>query len=131
MDKEKAAFAARLRGALEARGIGASPAVLEKRFNSRYDGAAVTAQAISGWLNGKSLPKLDKVRVLAAIVGMDPHELLFGGKAAIGEEKLDWTQAMGAPERSMMDAYVSLPASQRKLVRDLVSSLARAYEIAG
>ena len=40
--------------------------MLEKRFNSRYDGAAVTAQAISGWLNGKSLPKLDTVRVLAA-----------------------------------------------------------------
>ena len=36
-----------------------------------------------------------------------------------------------APERSMMDAYASLPASQRKLVRELVSSLARAYEIAG
>ena len=131
MDKEKAAFAARLRGALEARGIGASPAVLEKRFNSRYGGAAVTAQAISGWLNGKSLPKLDKVRVLAAIVGMDPHELLFGGKAVVGEGKLDWMQTMGAPERSMMDAYASLPASQRKLVRELVSSLARAYEIAG
>ena len=64
MDKEKAAFAKRLREALEARGIEASAAVVEKRFNSRYDGAAVTAQAISGWLNGKSIPKQDKLRVL-------------------------------------------------------------------
>jgi transcriptional regulator with XRE-family HTH domain len=80
MDKEKAEFAARLRAALEAKGIEASAAVIEKRFNSRYGGAAVTAQAISGWLNGKSMPKQDKIRVLAAIVGMEPHELQFGGK---------------------------------------------------
>lgn len=131
MDKEKAAFAARLRGALEARGIEASPAVLEKRFNSRYGGAAVTAQAISGWLNGKSIPKQDKLRVLAAIVALEPHELQFGGKPAVGEGKADWAQALGAPDRTMVDAYLSLPTSQRKLVRDLVASLARAYEIAG
>ena len=131
MDKEKAAFAKRLRGALEARGIEASAAVIEKRFNSRYDGAAVTAQAISGWLNGKSMPKQDKLRVLAAIVGMEPHELQFGGKSAVAEGRADWTQVLGAPERTMMDAYASLPAMQRKLVRELVASLARAYEIAG
>ena len=131
MDKEKAAFAARLRGALEAKGIEASAAVIEKRFNSRYGGAAVTAQAISGWLNGKSIPKQDKLRVLAAIVGMEPHELQFGGKPAVGEGKADGAQALGVPERSMLDAYASLPATQRKLVRDLVASLARAYEITG
>ena len=73
MDKEKAAFAKRLRQALEARGIEASAAVIEKRFNSRYDGAAVTAQAISGWLYGKSIPTQDKLRVLAAIVGSLPR----------------------------------------------------------
>ena len=131
MDKEKAAFAARLRGALEAKGIEASAAVIEKRFNSRYGGAAVTAQAISGWLNGKSIPKQDKLLVLAAIVGMEPHELQFGGKPAVGEGKADWAQALGVPERSMLDAYARLPATQRKLVRDLVASLARAYEITG
>ena len=124
MDKEKAAFAARLRGALEAKGIEASAAVIEKRFNSRYGGAAVTAQAISGWLNGKSIPKQDKLRVLAGIVGMEPHELQFGGKPAIGEGKADWAQALGVPERSMLDAYASLPATQRKLVRELVAMLA-------
>ena len=31
----------------------------------------------------------------------------------------------------MVDAYFSLPVPQRKLVRDLIASLARAYEIAG
>ena len=131
MDKEKAEFAARLRAALEAKGIEASAAVLEKRFNSRYGGAAVTAQAISGWLNGKSLPKQDKLRVLAALVGMEPHELQFGGRHRVGDGPAEWSQALVAHDRAMVDAYLSLPASQRKLVRDLVASLARAYEIAG
>lgn len=131
MDKEKAEFAARLRAALEAKGIEASAAVVEKRFNSRYSGAAVTAQAVSGWLNGKSIPKQDKLRVLAALVGMEPHELQFGGKRRVGDAGVDWPQALGTQDRMMLDAYLSLPAAQRKLVRELVASLARAYEIAG
>jgi hypothetical protein len=124
MDKEKAEFATRLRAALEARGIEASAAVIEKRFNSRYDGAAVTAQAVSGWLNGKSIPKQDKLRVLAALVGMEPHELQFGGGRRIGDAGVEWPQALGAPGRAMLDAYLSLSPPQRKLVRELVAALA-------
>lgn len=124
MDKEKAEFAERLREALEAKGIEASAAVVEKRFNSRYDGAAVTAQAVSGWLNGKSIPKQDKLRVLAALVGLEPHELQFGGRHRVGDAVAEWPQGLGAQDRSMMDAYLSLPALQRKLVRELVAALA-------
>lgn len=132
MDKEKADFARRLRAALHDAGIEASAAVLEKRFNSRYDGAPVTAQAISGWLSGRYLPKQDKIRVLAAIVGMDPQDLQYGGGLPrVGEGTAEWVQGLGAQDRALMDAYLGLPAPQRKLVRELVASLARAYEIAG
>ncbi|WP_417471587.1 hypothetical protein [Luteimonas mephitis] len=124
MDKEKAEFAARLRAALEAKGIEASAAVIEKRFNSRYDGAAVTAQAVSGWLNGKSIPKQDKLRVLAALVGLEPHELQFGGRHRIGDVAAEWPQSLGTQDRLMMDAYFSLPVAQRKLVRELIAVLA-------
>ena len=124
MDKEKAAFAARLRAALEAKGIEASAAVIEKRFNSRYDGAAVTAQAISGWLNGKSIPKQDKLRVLAEVVGMEPHELQFGGRHRVADARMPWPNALAAQDRMMVEAYLRLPAIQRKLVRELVAMLA-------
>jgi len=125
MDKEKADFARRLRAALHDAGIEASAAVLEKRFNSRYDGAPVTAQAISGWLSGRYLPKQDKIRVLAAIVGMDPHVLQYGGKARVGEGRPAW-EAMTAPDRAMLDAFLALPLAQRKLVRELVAALGQA-----
>lgn len=126
MDKEKAEFAARLRAALKARGIEASASVLEKRFNSRYDGAPVSAQAISGWLSGRYMPKQDKIRVLAAIVGVDPHVLQYGGgKSRVGETRADWVEGMSAQDLAMVDAFLSLPRSQRNLVRDLVAALAR------
>ena len=128
MDKEKAEFAARLRAALEAKGIEASAAVVEKRFNSRFEGAPVTAQAVSGWLNGRSLPKQDKLRVLAAMVGMAPHELQFGATRRVGDAGPEWPQALAAQDRAMIDAYLSLPVAQRKLVRELVAVLARTGE---
>ncbi len=131
MDKEKAEFAARLRAALEAKGIEASAAVVEKRFNSRFEGTPVTAQAVSGWLNGKSIPKQDKLRVLAAMVGMAPHELQFGGRHRVGDAGAEWPQALATPDRSMIDAYLSLSVAQRRLVRELVAALARVGEGVG
>jgi len=127
MKDEKAEFAARLRAALKAAGIDASPASLEKRFNSRYGGMPVTQQAISHWLLGKSMPRQDKIRVLAAIVGIDPHALQFGGRPQVGEGKLPW-DAMTAPDRAMVDAFLSLPTPQRKVVRELVAFLSRAAD---
>jgi transcriptional regulator with XRE-family HTH domain len=125
MKDEKAEFAARLRAALKDAHVEASASVLEKRFNARYDGPSVTAQAISGWLNGKAMPKQDKIRVLAGIVGMEPHELQFGGKTRVGEGRAQWADALGTQERAMLDAFLSLPAAQRKLVRDLILALSR------
>lgn len=122
MDKEKAEFAQRLRAALADAGIEASASLLEKRFNSRYDGAPVSAQAISGSLSGRYMPKQDKVRVLAAIVGMDPHVLQYGGKSRAAEPKRSW-DSMSEADSTMFDAFLALPVSQRRLVRELVSAL--------
>ena len=126
MKDEKAEFAARLRAALKAADIEASASVLEKRFNSRYSGTPVTAQAVSQWLNGKVIPRQDKLRVLAAIVGVDPHALQYGGKARIGEAKAEWAESLAPQDRAMVDAFVHLPAAQRRLVRELVAALAAA-----
>ena len=124
MKDEKAEFAKRLRAALKAADIEASAAVLERRFNSRYEGAPVTAQAISQWLNGRVMPRQDKIRVLAGIVGLDPKELQFGGTPKVGEGKQEWSAGLMAQDRVMVDGYLTLPAPQRKLVRELVSTLA-------
>lgn len=124
MKDEKAEFSARLRAALREARIEASPAILEKRFNSRYEGAPVTTQAISGWLNGKSIPRQDKLRVLASLLGIDAHVLQYGGaRSRIGEAKGAW-EGLSPAERAMVDSYATLAPPQRKLVRDLVAALA-------
>jgi hypothetical protein len=131
MKDEKAEFSTRLRAALKDARIEASPAVLEKRFNSRYAGPPVTTQAISGWLNGKSIPRQDKLRVLAALVGVDAHVLQYGGgRTRVGESKGAW-EGLSPAERAMVDAYVSLAPPQRKLVRELVAALAEKGDRAG
>ena len=124
MKDEKAEFSARLRAALQAANIEASASVLEKRFNSRYRGTPVSSQAISQWLHGKSMPRQDKLRVLAAIVGLDPHVLQYGSRNRIGDARAEWGSGLSAPDRAMVDAFLGLPAPQRKLVRELVSALA-------
>ncbi len=124
MKDEKAEFAKRLRMALKAADIEPSAAVLEKRFNSRHGGAPVTAQAISQWLNGRVMPRQDKIRTLAGIVGLDPRELQYGNSSRTGEARQDWAAGLAPQDRAMVDGYLTLPASQRKLVRELVSTLA-------
>lgn len=126
MKDEKAEFAARLRAALHDVGIEASASVLEKQFNSRYEGTPVTAQAISQWLHGKVIPRQDKIRVLASIVGLDPHVLQYGGRRRVRDAGLEWGEAVAAQDRAMVDTYLLLPPTQRRLVRELVAALSAA-----
>lgn len=124
MDEEKAAFASRLRAALRAAGINPSAAELEKRFNSRYTGAAVTAQAISGWLTGRYLPKQDKLRVLAELARTDPHVLRYGGgRETVSEPRLIYPSGVGPRDRRVIDAYLALAPKRRELVGELVEAL--------
>lgn len=125
MNDERQAFSQRLADGLRKAGYDPRPGVLHKLFNSRYRGVSVTFQSVSRWLGGRSIPEQDKIRVLAAIVGMDPHVLQYGGKPGVGEARVAW-DAMSAQERAMVDMFLGLPSPQRKLVRELVAALAAA-----
>lgn len=120
--EESKAFAARLKAALRAAGIEPRASEVEKRFNSRYRGSAVTSQAVSGWLTGKSMPKPDRIRVLGELVGMDPHVLHYGDKR-VAEPKVDWPVGAGPDERKVIAAFLALPAKKRDLVGQLVAAL--------
>ena len=75
---QKAEFAERLKQAMLAAGYEARPGVLEKEFNTRYWGRAVTFQAVSRWLKGLSIPEQDKLQVLAEWLKIEPQALRFG-----------------------------------------------------
>ncbi|SDI96817.1 hypothetical protein SAMN05216588_13134 [Pseudomonas flavescens] len=125
---EKTEFAQRLRDAMRAAGYPDRPAVLEREFNSRYWGRSVTFQAVSRWLRGQSIPSQDKLLVLSEWLRVEPQALRFGERAAIAarEQRGRWEDPTFYPEREAIDAFLLLPASQRKVVRDVIMAFAQA-----
>ena len=127
---QKIEFAERLKQAMLAAGYEARPGVLEKEFNTRYWGRAVTFQAVSRWLKGLSIPEQDKLQVLADWLKIEPQILRFGGEAVLSvqEKKKRWEDAIAGPEREVMEAFLSLPAAQKKVAREVILALAKASD---
>ena len=91
-------------------------------FNVRYWGRSVTFQAVSRWLRGQAIRKQDKLLVLAEIVNVQPEVLRFGEgvRQAIQQRQRRWDQGAGYLERETIDAFLQLPVSQRKLIRETI-----------
>lgn len=126
MSDERTGFSKRLAAAMAAAGYEPRPGVLHKQFNSRYTGRSVSFQTASRWLNGQGIPEQDKLQVLAELYGAAPHVLRFGERGArrVAESCASWPEGLGAADREMFDAYLSLPPPQRRLVRELIGALA-------
>jgi len=76
---EKHDFSRRLREALKkAPAPAEGAAAIAREFNLRYEGRAVTAQAVGKWLSGRALPSQDKIRALSLWLDVSPHWLRFG-----------------------------------------------------
>jgi len=125
---EKALFAERLKIAMLAAGYEPRPSVLEREFNLRYLGRPLTFQAVRRWLRGDSLPEQDKLQVLADWLGVEPQALRFGEQAAqkIQEKRGQWETALKGEEREVLQAYLSLPIEQRKIIREVILTFAKA-----
>lgn len=125
---EKAEFAERLKRAMRDAGYEPRPGVLEKEFNTRYWGRAVTFQAVSRWLKGLSIPEQDKLQVLAEWLKVEPQMLRFGGAAvrSVRDRRQRWDEAVAGPEREVLEAFINLPAPQKKVAGEVILALAKA-----
>ena len=110
---------------MRAQQLAPKAAVLERLFNTHYNGRPVSIQSVAAWLGGRSMPKADKLRVLADVLGVEPQYLQFGGTigARIGETPATWP-SITAPDRAIVDALLALPPARRKLVGELIRALA-------
>lgn len=126
---EKAEFAQRLRDAMERAGYPVRPVVLEREFNTRYWGRSVTLQGVRRWLRGEAIPSQDKLQVLSDWLGVAPEVLRFGDRVrqSVQERRQRWDEGMGYAERETLEAFLSLPAPQRKVVREVILTFARAH----
>lgn len=125
----KLEFAQRLRDAMVAAGLEPRPGVLEKQFNANYWGRSVTFQAVSRWLRGEAIPAQDKLQTLAGILKIEPEVLRFGEavRKSVQQHRQRWEEGVGFLERETFDAFLQLPAPQRKLIREVILTFAKVH----
>ncbi|MEQ1662651.1 MAG: hypothetical protein ABL877_08135 [Thiobacillus sp.] len=133
MDKSKAEFAQRLRHAMEAAGYEAKPAILEREFNQRYWGRAVTLHGVRRWLLGETFPAHDKLLALAEWLRVLPEELRDGKdiEKRIQQQRKRWDEGIGYQEREVFEAFLKLPVAQRKVVREVILAFVKADATGG
>jgi len=126
---EKAEFAQRLTDAMTRAGYALRPVVLEREFNTRYWGRSVTLQAVRRWLRGEAIPSQEKLQVLADWLKVEPQVLRFGEQVSnsIQQQKQRWDEGVGYLERETFDAFLKLPAPQRKLIREVILTFAKVH----
>jgi transcriptional regulator with XRE-family HTH domain len=125
----KLEFAQRLQAAMVAAGLEPRPGVLLNQFNANYWGRSVSFQAVSRWLRGEAIPEQDKLLVLAGILKIEPEVLRFGEavRNSIQQHKQRWDEGVGYLERETFDAFLKLPAPQRKLIREVILTFAKVH----
>lgn len=128
MDKTKQNFAKRLKDAMEAAGYEARPAVLERNFNLHYFGKPMSLHGVRRWLLGETLPPQDKLIALAQWLRVPPDQLRYGEeiKAEIEQARQRWDEAISHQERETFEAFLNLPAPQRKVVREVILAFSKA-----
>ena len=126
---QKLEFAERLKVAMRAAGLEPRPAVLLNVFNSHYWGRSVTFQAVSRWLRGEAIPAQDKLITLAEALKVEPEVLRFGEavRKSVWERRQRWAEGVGYLERETFDAFLQLPAPQRKLIREVILTFAKVH----
>lgn len=129
MEKSKSEFAQRLRDAMTAAGYEAKPAILEREFNQRYWGKAVTLHGVRRWLRGETFPAQDKMLALSEWLGVEPQILRYGNEIAktVREKRKQWDEGIGYQEREIFEMFLRLPVPQRKVVREVIVAFARLY----
>lgn len=127
---DKLEFAQRLHDAMQRAGYKPRPAVLEREFNTRYWGESVTVQAVRRWLRGEAIPSQDKLQTLAESLKVEPQILRFGEGIAksVKQYRERWDEKLTHQERETVDAFLQLPAPQRKVVREVILTFAKVYK---
>lgn len=129
----KLEFAQRLQAAMVAVGLEPRPGVLLNQFNANYWGRSVSFQAVSRWLRGEAIPEQDKLLVLAEILKIEPEVLRFGEavRQSVLEHRQRWDEGVSYLERETFDAFLKLPAPQRKIIREVILTFAKVHTETG
>ena len=126
---DKALFADRLRAAMIGAGLEPRAAVLERGFNQHFYGEPMTLHGVARWLKGQTVPPYPKVVALAKWLKV-PVESLYGagGRHTAEEQRPKFGPEIGYQERELFEAFLKLPAPQRRMIRDIIVAFTKAAE---
>ncbi len=125
---QKAEFGERLRAAMTQAGYALRPIALERESNCSYWGRSATLQAARRrWLRGEAIPAQEKSQVLADWLRIEPQILRFREHVVLSAraKQKSWEDAVTGPEREVREAFINLPAPQKKVAREVILALAR------
>jgi transcriptional regulator with XRE-family HTH domain len=125
----KEEFSTRLRAAMTSAGLEISGTELERAFNRKWNKAPISVQAAWNWINGKTVPRNDKLPVLAKLLRVDPHALLYGTSesSSAADRRREWEDKITYAERESIEAFLRLPTPQRLIVRDVIATYAKVH----
>ena len=129
METARKEFARRLTKAMQDAGYDPRPAVLEREFNLHYFGKPMTLHGVRHWLRGETIPTHDKIIALAKWLRIPPEQLSFGLEIneSIAEQRKRWDEGIGYQEREIIEAFLSLPVPQRRVLREVIEAFVKAY----
>jgi len=124
---EREAFSQRLAKALkEAKIDVGSPTVFSREFNRRYTGKPVSIHAARKWLMGEAIPTQDKLRLLAAWLGVSTEWLRFGEGGHAGKHIVQSERAhYNSPDIELISNINLLNIEHKQVVREVVLTLLR------
>jgi transcriptional regulator with XRE-family HTH domain len=122
------AFSQRLCESVAAMGWAESPTLVAREFNLRWRGKMVTVNAVRKWMLGESMPTLDKMQVLADLLGVSQDWLRWGvvqGATTNEAQPLYIKQSRpdGSSVLSLTQDVRLLTESHLKLVQALVTAM--------
>lgn len=124
MKDEQAEFSKRLVEAMRAMGLEARASVLLAQFNLNYRGRSVRFETASRWLTGRSIPRQDKLVLLAKLLRTDPQTLRYGkSRLEVREPRFAWPDRVAGRDQKLFEEILALPVKHKKLVRELVDTL--------
>ena len=67
--------------------------------------------------------------MLAQVLKVEPEVLRFGEtvRKSVQEQRRRWEEGVGYLERETFDAFLKLPAPQRKVIREVILTFAKVY----
>lgn len=102
-----------------------SPTQLAREFNVRFAGKPITVHAARKWLVGEAIPTQEKLRILAAWLGVPAEWLRFGSEEVHANAGGGATSRFDTADIKLIADLQRLDEHYREIAREIIHMLLR------